>query len=416
MKTYVYAHWHPMSTPIKMGVLSAEYVRGSEIFSFEYDEQWLKSAYAQQLDPDLSLYTGRQFLSDESKQNFGIFLDSSPDRWGRVLMKRREAALARTEGRRSKVLVEMDYLLGVFDGHRMGGMRFKREEDGPFLNDNKKFASPPWTSLHELEQISLKLEEDSALDDPDYIKWLNMIIAPGSSLGGARPKASVVHENGALWIAKFPSRLDGSDIGGWELVTYRLATQFGINMSECIGRKFSSDYHTFLTKRFDRTNKGERIHFASAMTLLGKYDGQGHDDGSSYLELAEFIMSNGANVRDDLRELWRRIVFSIAVSNTDDHFRNHGFILTNKGWVLSPAYDINPNETGQGLKLNINDAENALDYGLAIEVSTIFEYGLEEAKQEIQRCRDIVGSWSKLASEISIPRIEQELKETAFNV
>jgi len=365
---YVFAQWKGMENATLMGMLYSELLRGKEIFSFEYDKAWLQSENAQLLDPDLQLYPGLFYQNDERKYNFGLFLDSSPDRWGRILMRRREAALARRGNRPERNLFETDYILGLYDGHRMGALRFKLELDGPFLNDNMEMASPPWTSIRELEVISLRLEEGNVVDDPDYLKWLNMLVAPGSSLGGARPKANVVSSDNSLWIAKFPSRNDGMDIGGWEIVSYELAKSAGINMAESMARKFSTSHHTFLTKRFDRTNKGERIHFASSMTLLGYTDGQDYKDGVSYLDLVEFIVANGASVNIDLEELWRRIVFSICVSNTDDHLRNHGFILTREGWILSPAFDINPVETGSGLKLNISETDNALDLRLPLEV------------------------------------------------
>lgn len=231
----------------------------------------------------------------------------------------------------------------------MGALRYKSDKDGPFLNDNSAMASPPWASIQELEQISLKLEEDDVVQNPDYFKWLGMLIDPGASLGVARPKASITDNDRSLWIAKFPSRSDQGDVGAWEMITYELAIMAGINMAETRAQKFSSGYYTFLTKRFDRTKTNERFHFASALTLLAYKDGQDHSDGASYLELVEFLMNNGANVNQDLEELWRRIVFSIWVSNTDDHLRNHGFILSDKGWLLSPAYDINPVKTGSGL-------------------------------------------------------------------
>jgi serine/threonine-protein kinase HipA len=183
----VYAQWLEMKKPMLMGSLYAEKIRGKEIFSFEYFHEWLKSKYAQIIDPDLQLYSGLQYTK-ESKNNFGIFLDSSPDRWGRILMKKREAAMARKEKRAENTLFESDFLLGVFDEHRVGGLRFKEHADGPFLNSNKRFTVPQWTSLSELEKISLKVEQDDLIDDPEYLNWLNMLIAPGSSLGGARPK------------------------------------------------------------------------------------------------------------------------------------------------------------------------------------------------------------------------------------
>ena len=249
---YVFAHWQGMEVPYLMGILHAELLRGKEIFSFEYDEGWLKSDYVQLLDPELQLYSGLHYLKDDSKSNFGVFLDSSPDRWGRLLMRRREAALARADRRPEQKLFETDYLLGVYDSHRMGALRFKKDLDGPFLNDNKEMASPPWASIRELEAISLRLEDDNAVDDPDYIKWLSILLAPGSSLGGARPKASIVDQDNNLWIAKFPSRYDQDDIGGWEIVTYKLAIAAGLQMAESQANKYSGQQNTFLTKRFDR--------------------------------------------------------------------------------------------------------------------------------------------------------------------
>jgi len=411
---YVYANWKETNSPLLMGILYAELLRGKEIFSFEYDDQWLHSEYVQQLDPDLQLYSGLHYLNDDNKTNFGLFLDSSPDRWGRLLMKRREAATARKEKRPEQNLFETDFLLGVYDEHRMGALRFKVEKDGSFLNDNKELASPPWTSIRELEQISLKLENDDIINDPDFLKWLNMLIAPGSSLGGARPKASVLDNDNHLWIAKFPSKNDDTDIGAWEIITHQLAIKAGINMAEAKAKKFTSKHHTFLTKRFDRDNNGKRIHFASAMTLLGYTDGSDYTEGVSYLKLVEFISTNGSNVNEDLEQLWRRIVFSICVSNTDDHLRNHGFILTNNGWRLSPAYDINPVETGTGLKLNISENDNALDLGLAMEVCNYFRINKNKAASIINEVQFIVKDWKKIASKYGISKSEQELKARAF--
>lgn len=235
---YVYADWQEVNGSLLMGILTAELLRGKEIFSFEYNKAWLESEFVQILDPDLQFYAGPQYLNDENKFNFGLFLDSSPDRWGRVLMQRREAAEARINNRKPNKLFETDYLLGVFDSHRMGGLRFKIDPDGPFLSDDERQASPPWTSIRELEQISLRLEEEDAIDNPKYIQWLNILVNPGSSLGGARPKASVLDPDNHLWIAKFPSKNDEGDIGAWEIVTYELAIKAGINMAECQARKF----------------------------------------------------------------------------------------------------------------------------------------------------------------------------------
>ncbi len=405
---HVYASWKGLKEPTLLGVLYSDIVRGSEIFSFEYSKKWLESKFAQVIDPDLQLYSGPQYLNS-SKNNFGIFLDSSPDRWGRVIMQRREAIIARKENRQVNTLMESDYLLGVYDKNRVGGLRFKAEVDGPFLNQDEKLAAPPWTSISELQAASLKFENDEGTDS-EHLKWLNMLIAPGSSLGGARPKASVIDSTGNLWIAKFPSVNDTKDIGGWEMVTYNLAKECGINVAEAKVEKFSNQFHTFLIKRFDRVNK-ERIHFASAMTMLGYRDGA---EGVSYLELAEFLINHGANVKEDLKELWRRIVFSICVSNTDDHLRNHGFILTEKGWLLSPAYDINPNETGTGLNLNISENDNSLNIDLAIEVAEEFRLTKDEAEKIINEIKDKVSDWKNKADQYEISKREQSLMEKAF--
>jgi serine/threonine-protein kinase HipA len=411
---YVFAQWVGMTEPIYMGLLTAEFTRGKEIFSFRYSDDWLRSTYSQILDPDLQFYSGAQYAGDE-KSNFGVFLDSSPDRWGRLLMRRREAALAKSEGRSEKTLRETDYLLGVFDGHRMGAIRFKENYNGPFLNDNEKLASPPWTALRELEEISLKLENDSVINDPQYWKWLNMLVNPGSSLGGARPKASVMDSEKNLWIAKFPSQKDTKDIGGWEMVANELAINAGLNIAVSRVQKFSNRHYTFLTKRFDRTNKGERIHYASAMTMLGYSDRTDFHDGASYLELVDFLSNNGANVESDLEELWKRIVFNIFISNTDDHLRNHGFILTEKGWILSPAFDINPNEDGTGLSLNISLDDNSLDLDLPLEVIDFFRLNKEKALKIIEQIKKSVSVWRNVANKYKLSNPEQEMMVKAFD-
>lgn len=297
--------------------------------------------------------------------------------------------------------------------HRTGALRFKLQEDGPFLNDNKEMASPPFSSLRELEQASLKMEEDN-INDPEYLKWINMLIAPGSSLGGARPKASVVDTANNLWIAKFPSKNDEKNVAAWEMVANELAIKAGINISLGKVQQFNNKYYTYLTKRFDRTEKNERIHFASAMTLLGHKDGE-DSAGASYLELAEFITRHGVAVDTDLEELWRRIVFSICIKNTDDHLRNHGFLLTETGWALSPAYDINPNEYGQGLSLNISLDDNSLDIGLALEVAGYFRLDNKKANQIIEHIKSTVSSWRALAVKYKIPKAEQDRMSVAFS-
>jgi serine/threonine-protein kinase HipA len=411
---YVYAHWVGMKDPIYMGELKSEYTRGKEIFSFSYSDIWLKSSYSQILDPELQFYSGSQYAREE-KLNFGIFLDSSPDIWGRLLMRKHEAVLARSEERRERTLRESDYLLNVFDGHRMGALRFKKDLNGPFLNNNEHHASPPWTSIGQLEQISLKLEDDNAFEDPDYNNWLTMLVNPGSSLGGARPKAGVIDHENNLWIAKFPSKNDTKDIGGWEMVVNDLAKSSGINVAVSKIQKFSSKYHTFLTKRFDRNAKGERIHYASAMTMLGYTDGTDFHNGVSYLEIVDFLTNNGANIDNDLAELWRRIVFSIFISNTDDHLRNHGFILTQKGWILSPAFDINPNEDGSGLSLNISFDDNSLNLELPLEVAEYFRLTKESGLKIVDEIKKSIRKWRSVATIYQLPKSEQELMARVFD-
>ena len=409
----VCAHWQGMKAPVLMGTLFATPSRGKEVFSFEYDPAWLKSPYAQSLDPNLGLFSGPQYARD-GHDNFGLFLDSSPDRWGRVLMQRREAQQAQAEDRDIRTLMESDYLLGVYDGHRMGALRFRLSEDTPFLDNQESMSAPPWTKLRELEYASLQLERDNAENESDYLKWLNMLIAPGGSLGGARPKASVLDEAGHPWIAKFSSSRDEINIGKWEYLLYLLAQDAGINVSPSEISNFSGEYDTFLTKRFDRTTTGERLHFASALTLLGKKDGDGGDTGVSYLNLADFLIKHGAQVNQNLEQLWRRIVFYICVSNTDDHLRNHGFMLTDRGWVLSPAYDMNPVATSGGLALNISKEDNRQDLELAKNVALYFRVEKERAETIISEVKSVVQNWPALAKKLSIPSREINLMKGAF--
>ncbi len=412
---WVYADWEPMEAPQWIGMLDAQRVRGKEVFSFDYNEAWLSASKAiLYLDPNLGLYKGKQYLPD-GKNNFWVFLDSAPDRWGRLLMRRREAWQAKLESREEKTLFESDYLLGVFDGHRMGGLRFKLEQDGEFLNNQKKMATPPWTSLRELEYASLQLEKEDAIKDPKYTKWLGMLIDPGSSLGGARPKASVLDETGNLWIAKFPSANDDKNTGAWEMVLHELAKACGIQVPDARLLQFSAKHHTFLSKRFDRI-KEKRRHFASAMTLLGYQDGADFHDGVSYLDIVAFIIQQGASVKADLEQLWRRVVFNILVSNTDDHLRNHGFMLTNNGWQLSPAYDMNPNELGNGLTLNISENSNEQDTSLALETAKHYKIKNDEAAKMLNDMQCEIAKWRTVAKKLGIGSSEIEQTKHAFRV
>ena len=412
-KIWVYADWSDLKATKLLGCLTAQRIRGKEVFSFEYDKEWLHNDHSLFLDPNLNFYQGKQYLQD-SENNFGVFLDSSPDRWGRLLMRRRESILAKQEARNEKIFFESDYLLGVYDGHRMGGLRFKIDPSGDYLNNNKEMASPPWTSLRELEYASLQLENEDAVNDPQYLKWLSLLVNPGSSLGGARPKASVIDETGDLWIAKFPSNQDTKDVGAWEMVIHALAIKCGIKVPEAKLIRFSGKHHTFLSKRFDRIENGKRLHYASAMTLLGYFDGADHIEGVSYLEMAEFLLQRGTNVTEELEQLWRRILYNILVSNTDDHLRNHGFLLTKSGWKLSPAYDMNPNEYGTGLTLNITDSSNALDVSLAMEVAKYFKLNEINSNRILNEMYQSLKDWRKVAKHYGIGRSEIELTKSAF--
>jgi serine/threonine-protein kinase HipA len=412
----VYADWDFMEEVQIMGFLTSQSVRGKEIFSFEYTESWLNHQNPILfLDPHLGFYKGKQYLPEE-KNNFGIFLDSSPDRWGRLLMRQREAWQAKEERRDERTLFESDFLLGVFDGHRLGGLRFKLSEDGPFMNDQKKTATPPWTSLRELEHASLQLERDDAINEPEYSQWLSVLMDPGSSLGGARPKASVMDEKGHLWMAKFPSSSDEKNTGAWEMVLHELAQACGIYVSEARLQKISGKHHTFLSKRFDRTDEQKRIHFASAMTLLGLEDGANYVEGVGYLDLVGFIMQYSADAKIDLEQLWRRMAFNVLVSNTDDHLRNHGFILTPRGWRLSPAYDMNPNEMGNGLTLNISENSNELDISLALETAHLYQLKRERAERILKEMRREISNWRVVAKKFGIRNGEIEQLKPAFRL
>lgn len=409
----VYADWDGLGGARLMGVLHAAGARGREVFSFEYDRAWLTDVEAQALDPRLLLFAGPQY-APEGGANFGLFLDSSPDRWGRLLMDRRESLEARSAGRPRRHLHESDYLLGVYDDYRMGALRFKLDPAGPFLDDNRGMASPPWASLRDLEHASLEIEAKDGPTDADYTRWLNLLLAPGASLGGARPKAGVVDPDGHLWIAKFPRAADTTDVGAWEYVAHTLASAAGVVVAAAACRRLTVVWHTFLTRRFDRTDSGSRLQFASALTALNRRDGDDASVGASYLELAEVLLRDGASPARDLEQLWTRIVFNICVSNCDDHLRNHGFLLRRTGWALAPAYDMNPDAYGNGLSLNISDSDNAQDLALAGEVAGYFRITDARATEITDRVTATVRRWRSAARDAGIPADEQDKMAPAF--
>ena len=353
-------------------MLHARRGAGREIFEFEFDA--LALAYPPlaclHLDPRIGNFQGRQYPAQDH-DTFGVFSDVSPDRWGRTLMRRRlERAKRAGLADRAVSLYESDYLLGVHDTYRIGALRFKLDENGDFLDNQHDQAAPPFVQLRKLEAASLALERDADNTSAKGDEWLNMLIAPGGSLGGARPKASVVDPDGNLWIAKFPSIDDKHDVGAWELVVHSLARRCGIRVPETAAKRFANPHHTILVKRFDRTPARRRLHFASAMTLTGHKDGDDASTGASYLEIARVLIDHGAQTDADLRELWSRIVLNLLVSNSDDHLRNHGFIFVpGKGSALSDAYDMNPVPNSHGLKLNISEADNAMDLVWLLEAA-----------------------------------------------
>jgi serine/threonine-protein kinase HipA len=390
---WVYAHWAGMPEPKCIGILSAHQAKGRKAFSFEYDKEWIKSKPQMLLDPEIQWYTGPQFSNKE--ENFGIFLDSMPDTWGRTLMKKRAAQKAKEEGKPVPTLYDIDFLLGVYDENRMGALRFKLGPDGPFLDDDHETAAPPLYNIRELQHAADIIDSDVA--NKDVKKWIAMLL----------------DEDGHPMIAKFPSRNDTIDKAAWEFLAYRLALQAGIEMTESKIQHIAGKYNTFFTKRFDRI-AGERVHFASAMTMTNNNEDTIRDNPASYLDLAEFIQYSGGNIQADLHQLWRRIIFNIAISNTDDHLRNHGFILTDRGWQLSPAYDINPSFDKDGLALNIDQYDNSLDFNLAKSVGQYFQLTITQMNAIIEEVIAPVRNWKAVANEIGIPRAEQELMEPAF--
>ncbi len=415
----VYADWDGLPTPLRLGVLRAQRGAGREIFEFEFDTAALAhpAVVNLQLDPRLGLFEGRQH-PPQGNEIFGVFADASPDRWGRLLMRRRleREQRAGLVGKTVR-LHESDYLLGVHDAFRVGALRFRLDDAGDFLDNRYCMAAPPFVHLGELEAASLALERDEDNTAAAGDDWLRMLIAPGGSLGGARAKASVVDPNGQLWIAKFPSVRDEHDVGAWELVVHTLARGCGLRVPEGLARRFANPHHTFLVQRFDRTTAGGRLHFASGMTLTGHKDGDDGSTGVSYLEIARVLINHGAQTDIDLHELWSRIVFNLLISNTDDQLRNHGFILApGKGWRLSEAYDMNPVPESQGLKLNISEADNALDLDLVRSVAPYFRVAGKVANETIERSQAVVKQWPKIAARLGVPAREQNRMAPAFGL
>ena len=392
--------------------LSYESLRGSDSYGFCYSNEWLKDYGSLFLSDDLNNYPGQQYTAPD-KDIFGCFSDALPDRWGRTLINRREQILAKDEKRPVRRLSSFDYLIGIEDFSRMGGFRFKESMDGDYINASETLRIPPLTDIRELIAASSEIEKSEEEDQLPEMRWIAQLVQPGSSLGGARPKASVLDENKNLCIAKFPSRKDDYDAGLWEHFSHLLAKKAGINAAETRVISTNDKYHTLLSRRFDRREDGKRIHFASAMTLLGLNDGANANTGNGYLDIVDFIIQNCTNVEDNLKELYRRVAFNICIGNTDDHFRNHGFLLTVKGWTLSPAYDMNPT-VNEYQSLLINSYTNKSDLKELLDSCEEYMLPKETAGQIIGEVLNAVMEWRTLATKLGIAKNEQERFAAVF--
>lgn len=360
---------------ISVGTLFVDVIRNKEKYSFEYYDTYIKNKIDYLLDPELPIQTGRIFKEDSST-NFGCFQDSTPDRWGhRIIDKLVD------EG---KPFLESDYLCFISDNLRCGALRLKI--DNEFINYSNEI--PPFVFLNKLEQISYEFE----LDKKENLK---ILLAPGSSLGGARPKANVYDSNNEIYIAKFPSKNDEYDVELWEKIVNDLAEMCGINVPVSKILKVSKRGSTFLTKRFDRNGK-ERLHFISFMTLLGENDG--NSCNHSYLDLVEIINSRSGKPKEDLYELFKRIAFSIMIHNGDDHLRNHGFIYKNSQFCLSPVFDINPSLEANSLSISIDGEFFGFDLNKLVETSKFYFINKNEAFSLVDNMKKIIKeNWIKLA-------------------
>lgn len=378
----------------RIGILSKG-ARGS--VSYAYDPDWLALAHAFQLDPELDLFPG-EFYPGGS--NFGVFMDSCPDRWGQLLMKRREAIKAREEERRPKTLGPWEFLLGVQDCTRMGALRYSLPGQDIFLAD-EALSAPPVARIAELQAIAFELTR-MKLAAPDKIKaWLQVLVAPGASLGGARPKANLVDEQGHLWIAKFPSAEDDYDVAIWEKVLHDLARDCSISVTESKLIQLGNGFHTFLVKRFDRNRQARRL-FASAMTMLHHVD----SDDASYLELAEFLATFGDPdfLQADLEELFTRVVFNIATANRDDHLRNHGFLRSPAGWRLAPAFDMNPSFKKEEHVLALDLGQRLPNMDIVLETAGYYRLDKKRATTIIDQVIEVVSEWKLRARDYGLSK------------
>lgn len=411
-KLFVYADFDWLDTPLHIGELTCDTVRGNETYGFSYDKEWLAKYGDVFLSEDLQNYTGIQYTRPE-RDIFACFSDALPDRWGRTLLNRREQIAATDEKRTVRRLTSFDYLMGIDDASRIGGFRFAETPGGKFINCEESLRVPPLANVRELMRAAHEIELSEEKHLLPSKKWLAQLLHPGTSLGGARPKASVIDEDGSLTVAKFPSRKDDYDIAQWEHFCHVMGRKAGMNVAQT--RTIDGeDYHILLSKRFDRNNDGKRIHFASALTLLGLTDGDNASTGFGYTDIVDFIIQHGSNVERNLEELYRRVAFNIIVGNSDDHFRNHGFLLTRKGWELSPAYDINPTlSDNQSLLINRSTSESDLDILLASAGD--YMISAEKAKDIVSKVKNAMKSWRTEARRLGLPQRDIDMFAPRFD-
>ena len=410
----VFADFDWLDKPELVGELCYEKLRGSESYAFRFDDNWLKFHAGIKLSEDINNYPGLQY-TQPGNDIFGCFSDALPDRWGRTLLKRREQIQASEEKRAVRNLSSFDYLMGINDFSRMGGFRLKRELDGDFINVSPSLKIPPLTELRQLVLASQEVEKSEENDVLPEKKWIAQLIQPGTSLGGARPKAGVLDDSGNLCIAKFPSRKDDYDTGLWEHFSHLLARKAGIYAAQTKVLGGLGKYHTLLSKRFDRTDEGKRIHFASSMSLIGLRDGDNAQGGYGYLNIVDFILQSCCDVEKNLQELYRRVAFNICIGNSDDHFRNHGFLLTPRGWTLSPAYDMNPT-LNEYQSLLINESSNKADIRTLLESCESYMIKKEVAENIIRQVQAAVAGWENLAVLLQIPAREVTMFKDRFKL
>lgn len=380
--------------------------KGRESATFEYDKAWLDNPEHFALEPALMLAPG-PFHTHADKALFGTLGDSAPDRWGRALMRRAERRRAQKANTAPRTLMEIDYLLMVNDEARQGALRFAEVEGGAFLADHHANPIPPLIRLGELLAITQRV-----IDEEDTDEDLRLLLAPGSSLGGARPKASVRTVQGDLAIAKFPHKNDETNAVLWEATALALAHKADIPVPQWWVETVA-DRPVLLVKRFDR-HGGERIPFLSAMSLLGAND----NETRSYLEIADTLRQWGSATPDDMAQLWRRIVFNVLISNTDDHLRNHGLLYAgSEGWRLSPAYDLNPVPTDikpRILSTAIDEEDTTASLDLAFGVARQFGLSAADAKRIACEVGEVVATWRQEAAAQHLSVAEIDRMASAF--